>query len=260
MIILIEVIIRLLCIAAMFVFSIGIIFISLASSIYFIGFLYDSIIGNLVLRIGSWAVKKIPQIKNINLLVNMWKRIQPKEIYLRYETPLLTYCFSYMAIFTISLMLPGQSRMKFVYASIIYLLFYFVGMRRSCGRKEEYYAKVLKNNKDFLKLSFLPITFIITVLGFFFTITGLKLQEISVDFNQAQKIITQFIGDADNMNMVLMFMRILVVGIILVVIFYIFSLPIQVISYFIISVIQYFHENSTPYKKLFEKYIELFFK
>lgn len=230
-----------------FVYLLALIFVLLVSFIYFIGFLYDAVMGNVALNIGSWVAQKIPQIKNNRLLIDIWKIIQPKEIYLRYETPLFTYCFSYTAISIISIMMPGQRGMQLIYASIIYLLCYFVGMRRKCGRIEEYYVRVLKNNKDFLKLSFLPITFIITVVGFYCTITGLKIQEITLDFPGIQDAVKQFWNYNDYTNIVLMFIEPLVLGIVLLVLFYIVSLPIQVMSYFIISVIQYFCEYREIY-------------
>lgn len=234
----------------------GILLVLLASSIYFVGFLYDSIMGNLALKIGGWLAKKMPHIKNNSFLINIWKRIQPKETYLRYETPLFTYCFSFMAIYYISLVFPEQQGMQFIYASMIYLFCYFVGMRRKCGEIEGCYRRVLKNNKDFLKLSFLPITFIITVLGFCFTVTGLKLQEIAVYFIKAQNIFNQWLKYHDDAN-ILMVIKLFILGLICLVLLYIISLPIQVISYFIISMIEYFYEHGAPYKRLFVKYIRI---
>lgn len=117
-------------------FLVVLLFVLLVSSIYFIGYLYDFLMGNSAIKISRWIAKKIPRTKNFSLFIKIWKHIQPKEIYLRYETPLFTYCFSFTAIIFISMVLPGQRGMQFIYASIVYLLCYFIGMRRRCGEKK----------------------------------------------------------------------------------------------------------------------------
>lgn len=73
-----------------------------------------------------------------------------------------------------TLILPDENGMGIIVASALYLLFYFVGMARKCGSDKTYYEKVLDNNMEFLKLSFLPLGFIITVLGFCFTVTQIQ--------------------------------------------------------------------------------------
>lgn len=56
-----------------------------------------------------------------------------------------------------ALVLPNENGTDIVVASALYLLLYFVGMARKCGRNEQYYEKILDNNIEFLKLSFLPL-------------------------------------------------------------------------------------------------------
>ena len=79
-------------------FAVGLLIILLISIIYFTGYLYDSIVGNLGMKFGTLVLRKIPRAKNIKIVSKVFSMLQPKEIYLRYETPLCTYCFSYSAI------------------------------------------------------------------------------------------------------------------------------------------------------------------
>ena len=110
------------------------------------GYVYDSIFGNSFIRLGHFIGGKYSKIKNIPIVAKLWRKIQPKELYLRYETPLFAYCFSYMAISLLALILPDENGMGIIVASALYLLFYFVGMARKCGNNEQYYKKVLDNN------------------------------------------------------------------------------------------------------------------
>ena len=60
--------------------------------------------------------------------------------------------------------------------------------------KEEY-SKVLDNNMAFLKLSFMPVGFVITFFGFLFTITGVKVQDLNFDSNFIFEIIRNINSD-----------------------------------------------------------------
>ena len=173
---------------------------------------------------------------------------------MRYETPLFTYCFSYTAISVLALVLSNENSMGIIVASALYLLFYFVGMARKCGSNEQYYNKVLKNNMEFLKVSFLPLGFIITVMGFYFTITGMKIQEIPLNFTTIANTFTSLMNYNNESNMLMQFLKILASGGIILILFYILSLPVQVVSYFIISVINYFRKHKAGYIGLFKKY------
>lgn len=100
----------------------------LISIIYIVEYVYDGIFGNLFIRMGHFIGRIYPKIKNIPLVVKAWKKIQPKELYLRYETPLFAYCSSYTAISLLALILPNKNGMSIIVASALYLLFYFVGI------------------------------------------------------------------------------------------------------------------------------------
>jgi hypothetical protein len=149
---------------------------------------------------------------------------------------------------------PDENGMGVIVASALYLLFYFVGMARKCTRNEQYYEKILDNNMEFLKLSFLPLGFIITVLGFCFTITGMKVQELPLDFATIENTYTSLMNYNDDTNTLILFLKMIVSGGLILMLFYIISLPLQVISYFVISVINYFRRHKAGYIGLFKKY------
>jgi hypothetical protein len=221
------------------------------------GYVYDSIFGNSFISLGQFISGKYPKIKNISIAEKLWRKIQPKELYLRYETPLFAYCFSYTAISLLALVLPNENGMGIIVASALYLLFYFVGMARKCGRNEQYYEKILDNNIEFLKLSFLPLGFIITVLGFCFTITGMKVQELPLDFAIIENTYTSLMNYNDETNTLMLFLKLLVSGGLILILFYVISLPIQVISYFVISVINYFRKHKAGYIGLYKKFFSM---
>ena len=253
--VLLELLIKLLSLTVIMIFLIGLLFVMLISVVYIAGYVYDSIFGNSFISLGHFISGKYPKIKNIPIVVKLWRKIQPKELYLRYETPLFTYCFSYTAISLLALVLPNENGMGIIVASALYLLFYFVGMARKCGRNEQYYEKILDNNIEFLKLSFLPLGFIITVLGFCFTIPGRKVQELPLDFAIIENTYTSLMNYNDETNTLMLFLKLLVSGGLILILFYVISLPIQVISYFVISVINYFRKHKAGYIGLYKQFI-----
>ena len=235
---------------AMIIYLIGLIFILLISVVYIIRYVYDSIIEFLLLKIGSTVSKKLSILKKIPILVKWWKTTQPKEAYNRYETPFFTYYFSFSAVLLIASILHMENDIGLMLASILYVLFYFIGMARKCGGNEEYYEKVLNNNMECLKLSFLALGFIITVLGFLFTATGMNVQ----DFSEWLGILENFINSTYNTNM---FSQTLIVTIAILFTIYVVSLPIQVLSYFAISVINYFRRYKKQYIEVVKKYFRI---
>lgn len=253
--VLFELLIKLMSLTVIMIFLIGLLFIMLISVVYIAGYVYDSIFGNLFISLGHFISGKYPKIKNISIVEKLWRKMQLKELYLRYETPLFTYCFSYTAISLLALVLPNENGTDIVVASALYLLLYFVGMARKCGRNEQYYEKILDNNIEFLKLSFLPLGFIITVLGFCFTITGMKVQELPLDFAIIENTYTSLMNYNDETNTLMLFLKLLVSGGLILILFYVISLPIQVISYFVISVINYFRKHKAGYIGLYKKFI-----
>ncbi len=255
--ILFELLIKMLELIVMLIFLLGLLFILLISVVYIAGYLYDSVIGNLFIRVGHFVGGKYPKIRKFSYIIKLWNKIQIKDLYLRYETPLVTYCLSYTAISLIVLILPYKNIMSFFVASAVYLLLYFIGMYRKCGYNEQYYEKILDNNMDFLKLSFLPLGFLITVIGFGFTITGMKLQEIPFDFAIVENMLNTLMNYNDETNTVLLFVKIVGMAMVILLLFYIISLPMQVLSYYIISVIRYLRKHKKGYIELFKKFRDI---
>ena len=93
-------------------FSVCILFVAMTSVAYIVGYVYDGIFGNSILRLGHFIGRKHPKIKNMPMIVKAWKKIQSKEVYLRYETPLFAYCFSYTAISLLLFILPDENGMS----------------------------------------------------------------------------------------------------------------------------------------------------
>lgn len=241
----------------MLIYLIALLFIMLISVIYTAGYVYDSVFGNSLISLGHFIGGKNPKIKNSSVVIKLWKRIQPKELYLRYETPLFSYCFSYTAISILAILIPSKNGINIIVASVLYILIYFIGMARKCGRNQQYYNKVLENNIEFLKLSFLPLGFVITIVGFCFTITGMKVQDIAFDFSTIENAYTNITNYYNGTNILIEFLKLIIMGVIILALFYIISLPVQVVSYFVISVINYYRKHKTGYIVLFKKYCNI---
>lgn len=92
--VLFELLIKLMSLTVIMIFLVGLLFVMLISVVYIAGYVYDSIFGNSFISLGHFISGKYPKIKNIPIVVKLWRKIQPKELYLRYETPLFTYCFT----------------------------------------------------------------------------------------------------------------------------------------------------------------------
>lgn len=234
----------------------GLIFSLLITLVYFVGYVYDCMFWWVFQILGHIIGRKFPWIKEITLVVKLWKKIQPKKLYLRYETPLFSYCFSFTAIFLLALMLPIENIIiRLFMSAVLYIFFYLIGMNIRCRSNEQYYEKVLVNNMEFLKLSFLPLGFIITIIGFLFTVVGVNLQDVSIDFTMINEIIA-FVNCRNDENILISLFRIFIVALIVILSFYIISIPVQLISYFLISIINYFRKHKAAYKELNKKYLK----
>ena len=252
----IEILLNVLSMVLIIVFGIAIIFIALAAVVYLVGYLYDCVLGDTLVNVGRFLGSKFPIIKDNIFFQWICVKLQRKELYLRYETPLFAFCFSYMAVYIIAFILPIETG-EYILASLIYLICYFIGMARRGWKRSEYYDRVLRNNLEFLKLSFLPLAFIVTLVGFVFTITGLKIQELPWDKFEIFETLNIWMSNSDESSMVNMLIRILILGAIFLFLLYVFSLPLQVVSYFIISVIQYFRAHRKQYVKLLKIYWDI---
>lgn len=265
-----EIIKRLIVALIILIFILGIIFGILVAGVYAIQYIYDCIVW-VRIKIVRFLEKKT-RFKESILLKKLKIKKQFSKPYLRYETPLVTYCFSYIGIVIIVCLLPGKGKIiKFCFGMFLYLLFYFMGMSNLCGEDKKYYKTVLDNNMDFLKLSFLPIGFIITMGGFWSIIPYCIKETI---LSKGKSLFVNLYGYGDEFNILLCLKEIarslfanlcehgneinifqhLIVGLVVLIIFYILSLPVQVLSYFFISVINYCLKYEKEYKKLYAKF------
>ncbi len=61
--------------------------------VFMVEYAVDAVLGNSYLRLGHKIIKKYPSIKSIKPFRIIWRRIQPKNMYIRYETPFVIYIF-----------------------------------------------------------------------------------------------------------------------------------------------------------------------
>lgn len=247
-----KIILLLLIIIAISGFALQILFTSVG---YLFGYLYDCIFGNWFIKLGHYVGKKHKNIKKVKFIKLIWSKMQPRKLYLRYETPFISYCFSYMAIYFISLIIPTKnSFFAFFIGTVLYIFLYFLGMFRRCGKDGRYFTTVLENNLSFLKLSFWPLGGIITMVGFVCTISAKGIAEFSLSPTIIENILSNLQCLYDSQNIIVMVIFIIVVYLVLILILYVISIPVQVTSYFIILLINYFRENKKAYCKLIEIY------
>ena len=178
---------------------------------------------------------------------------------LKYHLPAFTYCFSAMLIILIGTY--SESRfvlfdyrkndylalchtiLLYVGVSAIYVLVFYLGMWRRISHidKGKYYIEILNKHSKFLKLSFIPISFLITLLSVM-TAFG--------DINISLVMILEFLnnilaGAKDN----LLQSSLTFIGLL-----YIFSIPIQLVALFINATFKYFFEEGKYYKQMCKKF------
>ena len=246
----------------MFIISVTILAFSLAITVIMFkvivnifGYIYDSIFASIVLKIGHFIGRKIPCIKKFRIINMLWNNILNSEKCFRYQIPCVTYCFSYMVVLIIAPIFHYNDLINTIIVYVLYGLVYFLGMARRYKMDKKTYYMVLDNNMAFLKLSFMPIGFIITLFGFLFTITGMKIQEFN--FNYVTDITTYISSVQINNISVEILLKIFFSIVILFLLFYIISLPFQVVSYFVIAVINYASNYREAYVELISNYKNL---
>ena len=124
--------------------------------------------------------------------------------------------------------------------------------------KQQIYQDFLRHNMDFFKISFLLCTFIITTVGFLYTVGEGELfikalEKISTIWEQSNKsnINENFIEKS--LIELLIKLSIHLIG--LLILLYIMSLPVQILGYFFISIILYFQKYGYGYKELLKQNI-----
>lgn len=236
-------------------YYIALLIIMLITVVYGVGYVYDSIFGNSLYKLGINIAKKYPNIRKWKILASIKRNIEPRTQFVRYETPLCTYCFSYTAL-SIIYMIMNNAGIKYgwVIAFVTYILIYFLGMYRRYEKNESYIC-VLDNNLEFLKLSFVPLTFLITMIGFAFTVAGFNLQQI--DWEYFNPIISAIQEDGLVTGFANELWLVIKCSVAILLLLYIVSIPMQLVSYFIILVIKYFQKYGYGYKKVFSFFLKI---
>ena len=236
----------------------------LVSVYYFALYIFDIIFGDWLfecLSKGSNLIKFKLITKHVETLK---EKLRPKNYYIRYETPLLAICFSLTMIAILAALIGKSDVVSILAASIIYVGAYLFGMKRKYADKKDF-IRVLDTNLDFLKLSFVPLVFIITVVGFIFTFMGTFIgTENSAELLNTwikycngvniSDILTISNNQNEGITLVTDGLLILVqIG----VVFYLCSIPLQLFVYYVILIIKYFILHGRPYKDLIKIFKEI---
>lgn len=212
---------------------------------YFLGYIIDCII---------FLINKLPKMKECSFWNKLTKKGFYKEIYLRYETPLITYSFSFLPIFFLFSILNGNYTHRIAISILGYLLSCLIGMKSKYAHNKDKYKEVIQNNIEFLQLSFLPIGFFITMYSFFCSDSVMdkwNIESICEFFSKRiihnMKNYAQF----DTFSNLVKWLFYLLKTLFLL---YLISLPIQAIAYFLLHIVIYFQKYITSYKEMLKKY------
>lgn len=227
-------------------------FILIIPVIYLVGYIQDALFGDWLLKHVLLILNKISKPEKRNILNKLDDYLNSENAYVKYETPLCTYCFSFSALLIVMEFFNGlETIYAYIIATLIYVTVYFIGMYHR-RRSDTHYNEILKNNRDFLKLSFIPLAFLITVGGFLFTITGYRIQEIDLNyFSMIIQIFTEHDISKGVIGDILYYCK---SGIFILLAMYVFSVPMQLISYYILEVIFYLGEHKGAYKRMLQNY------
>ncbi len=76
---LLELLIMLLKLILVFIFLLGLLLVVWASVVYIVGYIYDSIFGDSLIRLGHFVGSKCPKIKDIPIVVKYWRKFKGKN-------------------------------------------------------------------------------------------------------------------------------------------------------------------------------------
>ncbi|MCR1872007.1 hypothetical protein NSA33_02435 [Mammaliicoccus lentus] len=197
-----------------------------------------------------------------------------------YYAPLITYYFSSFPflLFAIGLSTsihfdfisekhsinPKVEIIPYLITVILYVLvFYFAMFRRFKVDNKKIMNKsvlldILSIHRQFLNLSFIPITFVITIFGIASSLDKpiqLNLLDIN-NFIDSLYNVALFFNYSDNILFILLGLIIHCIAIFIGL--YIFTIPLQLISLFINYVFKYFYEHGRYYKEIFNDFDEKF--
>ena len=161
-----EICVYLIEFAIIFFVLIAVISILNTPCIYFILYIIDIIFGNSYFKlIRSRRFKNIIGYIGNHCKLNRFSRLfnkfphHEKDIYLRYNTPAYSFCFSSFNVCILMELFPSKySELEaFIWSNIIYVLCYYIGMYRKLYDKanDKKFMAAIETNQEFLKLSFI---------------------------------------------------------------------------------------------------------
>lgn len=223
--------------------------------LYLFGYVYDCFLADVLIVLTRGVQKRVCNIDKAKVIVEKLLDImQPRSVYLRYETPVFAFCFSYMPIYMlISLIAYDEKGVLYIVFSVVYTALYFVGMAMKCRRNSEYYSRVLENNLAFVKLSFVPLGGIITIVGFLCTVSGRNIGDFVDTYSIVNKVVEKVL-DLSNINFWTIIPYVFCMCLVIMILMYIISIPIQAVAYVVILSIMYLRKYKNGYCKLIKKY------
>lgn len=244
-------------------------FFMVGSICYSILYIWDIIIGItlIIIRklknlIGEQRIDRWKNIKMYHCCYKIYSTLEhqvTKEC-LRYRTPLYIFIGIGMPITLIAddINIFKNEYIGYICLSFFFLFIYFFGMFVKNYNKPEIYLAFLNHNMEFLKLSFLPCTFIITIVGFLYTIQeealfkqvvrmGIHIWENTYTVITSEEFVNRNQGNWLINTSIYLFVVLLLL--------YVVSLPVQILGYFLISIILYFQKYGDGYKKLLRQNI-----
>lgn len=192
-----------------------------------------------------------------------------------YKVPLITYFSSFTIIgFIVGLVTNIHAEyisknhqidlfviiISYLTSSIVYLLAFYFGMYRRFKvdknniESKSIFLENLSVHRQFLNLSFIPLTFAITFIGIISSLNipiSISINDINTSLNY---ISTFMINYLDSNNFLFQLLGFILNITILVILLYIFTIPLQLIALFINYVFKYFYEHGSYYKDIFQDF------
>lgn len=176
------------------------------------------------------------------------------ENLVRYETPIVTYNFSSITIIFVNNIFFGGNVFSYLALSFGFCLLYFFAMCRKLWHDKETLRKAWENNKAYLKLSLMIISFMYAVIGLVITVA----EFFHLSYADLEMLIKSLINTKSHFQSISTlsaFFKELIEALNMILpltfISYLFSLPLRFISYLIIKIGEYFWKYKEPYKKYF---------
>lgn len=199
-----------------------------------------------------------------DIFFSRWLKRYDKKNIVRYDVPLVLYLFSFLPVtfimFAISdflaeldsfsneqLAIADSYGLTYLVATVLYVIIINLGMYSRLNKvNQSYYLEKLNHHEKFLKLVFLPASFIITVISL---ITIFK--DIEVSFTDLFNILDKIFSIRNFTNTLVASMEMF--GLVTLM-----SLPVLLIGYLVNRMFMYFSIYGKYYKLFFDKIIRFF--